>query len=122
MSCHPGLDPGSSQNSAQEYQATIAQLTNKNQAWDNMTVMPYGSNPAINLMNTDSAPAMVDYILMLGQPFMATQTFTKHSRIRVIRAPEVAQMYAGGHALDASKKPFAELDLSDHFAYEAEFH
>ncbi|MDF1761255.1 MAG: endonuclease/exonuclease/phosphatase family protein [Coxiellaceae bacterium] len=122
VSCHPGLDPGSSQNSAQEYQATIAQLTSRNQAWDNMAGMPYGSNPAINLMNTDSTPAMVDYILMLGQPFMATQAFTKHSRIRVIRAPEVAQMYAGGHALDASKKPFAELDLSDHFSLEAELY
>ncbi|MDF1795094.1 MAG: sphingomyelin phosphodiesterase [Coxiellaceae bacterium] len=122
VACHPGLDPGSSHNSAQEYQATIAQLTTKNQAWDNRLVMPYGSNPAINLMNTDDAPEMVDYILMLGQPFTASPAFIKQSRIRVIRAPEVAQMYAGGHALDASKKPFAELDLSDHFAFEAEFH
>ncbi|MDF1654247.1 MAG: sphingomyelin phosphodiesterase [Coxiellaceae bacterium] len=115
-------DKAVTQDNNAEYQVTISQLTNKKQAWNNIAVMPYGSNPAINLMNTDSAPEMVDYILMLGRPFTQSPGFIKQSRIRVIRAPEVAQMYAGGHALDASKKPFAELDLSDHFAYEAEFH
>ncbi len=105
----------------QEYQATIGQLTQKPQVWENQATMPYASNPAINLMNTDDHPEMVDYVLMLGQPLIAPLALNKHSRVRVIRAPEIAEMYAGGDALNASKKPFAALDLSDHFAYEVKF-
>lgn len=105
-----------------EYQVTIGQLTGRDQLWQNSDIMPYGSNPAINLMNTDDVPEMVDYILMLDKPELAAPAFTKRSRIRVIRAPEDAEMYAGGSAMNLGKTPFAELDLSDHFAFEAEFH
>ncbi len=105
-----------------EYTLTIQQLTDKKQAWKNIATLPYGSDPSINLMNTDDAAGMYDYILMLSNPSHPAPAFNKQSRIRVIRAPEAAQLYAGGSAANPDKTPFGQCDLSDHFALEAEFH
>lgn len=50
-----------------EYQKTIQAVNKAYPAWDNRDVLPYGSDPSKNLMNTDPEGEMEDYVLPVSE-------------------------------------------------------
>lgn len=97
-----------------EYRKTIQAINKAYSAWDNIDVLPFGSDPSKNLMNTDSDAEMEDYVLPLSAYLMP---ISQHSRIRVIREPAIPMMYNGGDQM--LHYPYGALDLSDHFMFES---
>lgn len=102
-------------NRCEEYQKTITEIGLFNDFWDNRSILPYGEDPTINLMNTSDHGEMDDYIFPLKKYL---RPLNQMSRIRVVRAPNVADMYGGGDLLKGA--PYGELDLSDHFLLESQ--
>ena len=99
----------------EEYQKTIQSINKNYPAWDNRDVVPFGSDPSKNLMNTDSDAEMGDYVLPVSIGYLAP--ISQRSHIRVIREPAIPMMYAGGEQI--LHNPFGNLDLSDHFMLES---
>lgn len=99
----------------EEYQKTIQSINKDYPAWDNIDVVPFGSDPNKNLMNTDSDAEMEDYVVPVSIGYLAPTTQRTH--IRVIREPAIPMMYDGGTQL--LHNPFGDLDLSDHFMLES---
>lgn len=99
----------------EEYQKTIQSINKNYPAWDNIDVVPFGSDPSKNLMNTDPDAEMNDYVLPVSIGYLAP--ISQRTHIRVIREPAIAMMYDGG--TQALQAPFGVLDLSDHFMLES---
>lgn len=98
-----------------EYHKTIQAVNNDYPAWDNKNVLPYGSDPSKNLMNTDPEGEMEDYVLPVSVGYLAP--ITQETHIRVVREPTIPMMYDGGSQI--LHNPFGDLDLSDHFMLES---
>lgn len=98
-----------------EYRKTIQAVNNLYPAWDNRDVLPYGSDPSKNLMNTDSEGEMEDYVLPVSTGYLAPVSQQTH--IRVLREPTIPMMYDGGSQI--LHNPYGDLDLSDHFMLES---
>jgi O-glycosyl hydrolase/endonuclease/exonuclease/phosphatase family metal-dependent hydrolase len=99
----------------EEYQKTIQSINKNYPAWDNIEVLPFGSDPSKNLMNTDSDAEMEDYVVPVSVGYLAPMSQRTH--IRVIREPAIPMMYDGGTQI--LRNPFGDLDLSDHFMLES---
>lgn len=98
-----------------EYHKTIQAVNNAYPAWDNINVLPFGSDPSKNLMNTDQEGEMEDYVLPVSIGYLAP--ITQQTHIRVLREPAIPMMYDGGSQI--LHNPFGNLDLSDHFMLES---
>lgn len=98
-----------------EYQKTILTVDKHYPRWNNISIVPFGSDPTKNLMNTDPEGEMEDYILPDSTSYLAP--IAQQSHIRVIREPAIPIMYDGG--LQVLHNPFGDLDLSDHFMFES---
>lgn len=99
----------------EEYQQTILAVDKNYAPWNNISSVPFGSDPSKNLMNTDPEGEMEDYALPVSIGYLAPTT--QQSRIRVIREPAIPIMYDGGSQI--LHNPFGNLDLSDHFMLES---
>ncbi len=98
-----------------EYYKTIQAVNNAYPAWDNKDVVPFGSDPNKNLMNTDPSGEMEDYVLPISIGYLIP--VNQHTHIRVLREPAIPMMYDGGSQM--LHNPFGDLDLSDHFMLES---
>lgn len=99
-----------------EYHKTIQSINKNYPVWDNVDVVPFGSDPSKNRMNTDSDAAMKDYVLPVSVGYLAP--ISQRTHIRVLREPAIAMMYAGGEQIQQDS--FGNLDLSGHFMLESE--
>ena len=99
----------SSQQNCDEFDLLLNKLKAHYQVHDNYAVLPVTFSSQLDWMVTEKGKnESLDYILPL-KDYRPVKKF--HSRVRVIRADNDANMYTG--------TPYGDTDLSDHFALEA---
>lgn len=92
----------------EEFKQLIAELDANYSVHRNHKTLAFSSDPSKNWMNTRDTAFLLDYILALHNKKNIVQY---ESRLLVLRGNDTENMYLGS--------PYANTDLSDHFALEA---
>ncbi|WP_131782706.1 sphingomyelin phosphodiesterase [Legionella gresilensis] len=91
-----------------EFKRLISELKVNYRVHKNYKVVSFSSDPSKNWMNTGNSKSILDYILPFNNQNIQ---FSYESKMLVLRGNHAKEMYVG--------TPYADTDLSDHFALEA---